>query len=1036
MPNGASVDQLYIDIQAKATKANDSIDKLVGKLDRLSISLSKINGNNLTGLANGVQKLGNAMQVMNQVKTADFTRLANNLQKMGNIDVAKLNSVASSMSHLTRAFNNLGNISNNAQKLGELAKGIAQLGYKSSTKALDNIPKLAVAMKQLMVTLSTAPKVSKNLIDMTNALAKLARTGSSSGKAVTSLSKALNIFSKSSDVSRKKSLSLASAIGKLYATYWMLFRVFGKIKEAINLSSALTEVQNVVDVTFGKYASLIEKMSETSIENFGMSELTVKQVASRFQAMGTAMGFTQGKMADMSVELTKLTADMASFYNMEQSAVAEDLESVFTGQTRPLRTYGLDLTEATLKEWAMKQGLDANIDSMSQMEKTMLRYQYVMASTGAAQGDFARTANTWANQTRILKQNLEQLGIVVGGTFINALKPLVRALNVVIGKFTEFSTAVSNSLGKIFGWTFESGGGVTSELEEGVDSADGIASGLGNAANSAKKLKQQLQGFDELNVLSSNNDNGSSGGGSAGVGSGAGETSNGQWVRTESMLEGYESELDSLYKLGDYISDRITKTLENIDWNKVYQGARNFGTGLANFLNGLLTPELFGSVGKTLANYMNTAVEAVLAFGETFNFEQFGEAIIARVKGVFINFDYSKLAKTVIVWGQGFVDLIVGAIKGAFGIVDFESTFSVVGEALDFLKEKFKGVEKIVPIVADVFKNLWNKVLVPLGKFIGDVFTPIVEIVSDIFEYFWKYVLNPLSDAIIVVVVKAFEGIADILNNAVFPSIENTIDIFSFLWKNVFEPIVNYITGTFRPVFETAFRNINTIINTARGTFEGLIDFVTGVFTGDWSKAWNGIKTTFTSIFDGVKTSATTIMTGLWSSLKNVINSIISGIEKMANAIVNGINTMIRALNKLSFKIPNWVPSLGGKSFGLNLKTVQTISIPRVYATGGFPEDGWFRANHGEIMGRFDNGQSVVANNKQITAGIAAAVYEGNKENNALIRQELSLLQRQNELLLGILEKETGISASDIFRSVRKSADEYMRTTGEPAFSY
>ena len=149
-----------------------------------------------------------------------------------------------------------------------------------------------------------------------------------------------------------------------------------------------------------------------------MSELSVKQFASTFQAMGTAMGISSSQVtkgaelinqklsktedtaytvtdsvADMSLNLTKLTADMASFYDINQSDVAKDLQAIFTGQVVPLRKYGLDLTQATLKEWALKQGLDGNIKSMSQAEKTMLRYQYVMANTANAQGDFARTAD-------------------------------------------------------------------------------------------------------------------------------------------------------------------------------------------------------------------------------------------------------------------------------------------------------------------------------------------------------------------------------------------------------------------------------------------------------------------------------------------------------------------------------------------------------------------------------------------------------------------------------------------------------------------
>ena len=187
------VDELQIEINAKATKANDSIDRLVGKLDRLTTSLRRVKGTNLNGLANGVQRLGNAMQVMNTIKTADFTRLATNLTKLGSVNVSSLNSVASSMSHLTRAFNSLGTVSANAQSVGEMAKNISKLGNKSVQTAITNIPQLAKAVNNLMTTLSKSPKVSQNVIKMTNALANLAsqtsKVGGASNKVVTGLNK-------------------------------------------------------------------------------------------------------------------------------------------------------------------------------------------------------------------------------------------------------------------------------------------------------------------------------------------------------------------------------------------------------------------------------------------------------------------------------------------------------------------------------------------------------------------------------------------------------------------------------------------------------------------------------------------------------------------------------------------------------------------------------------------------------------------------------------------------------------------------------
>ena len=693
----ADIDQLNIKIEADAQKAHSSVDTLINKLGRLNSALGGINTSNLTSLSNGIQRLSSSMQSMKNVGTADFTRLSKNIQKMGQLDSKQLGKAAGSIRRFVNALGTIDkiNVSDNAAQIGQLAKGISQLGYKSSTQAIENIPKLATAMRQLMTELSKAPKVSQNLIQMTEALAKLGRTGASSGRAATSLGKALDSYTASTNRASKGSFSLSAAIGKVYAAYWLLFRAFGKIKDAIDISSQLTEVQNVVDVTFGNMSRKVEDFAKTSIEQFGMSELSLKQYASRFQAMGSAMGISgssignansflnkqtsgyvglSNSMADVSLNLTKLTADMASFYNVEQSAVAEDLASVFTGQTRPLRQYGLDLTEATLKEWALKNGLDADIKSMSQAEKTMLRYQYVMSNTGAAQGDFARTANTWANQVRILKQNFEQLGAVVGGTLINAFKPLVQALNSVMGKLIAFAETVSNALGKIFGWKYESGSGgagttgLAADMEDAADSAGGIADNTGKAAKNIDKMKNGLRSFDELKTISMPDDSSGSGSGSGSSGDSSGASgSGGQWVKQDSIFDDYKSSIDSLYGLGEYIGNALKGAMDSIKWDEIYEKARGFGTGLASFLNGLFEGKkgetLLGKVGKTIAGALNTVINASLGFTDTFDFEQFGLNLADSVNQFFNTFDFAGLADAIDGWVQGLYASLVTAVS-------------------------------------------------------------------------------------------------------------------------------------------------------------------------------------------------------------------------------------------------------------------------------------------------------------------------------------------------------------------------------------
>ena len=346
---GAEVDSLDIKISASATRANNQIDKLINNISKLSASLGTLNTGNLTGLANGVQKLSTSMQGMSSVKGADFTRIATGITKMSMIDTASINRAASAMTQMGKSLSKITGTAEASKNISDLAKGISQLGYKSATNAIDNIPKLATAMKRLMNTLAGAPQVSQNLIDMTNALAKLARTGSASGSAAKSLTNSLNLFSSSTVKARKSSFSLAAAIGKVYASYWLLFRAVGKVKSAIDISSDLTEVQNVVVNTFGQYTDLVEKFSKSAIKAYGISELTAKETASRFQAMGIAMGAPIKKMSDMSISLTELSADLASFYNVEQADAARSLWSVFTGETEPMRKFGIDLTQNTLK---------------------------------------------------------------------------------------------------------------------------------------------------------------------------------------------------------------------------------------------------------------------------------------------------------------------------------------------------------------------------------------------------------------------------------------------------------------------------------------------------------------------------------------------------------------------------------------------------------------------------------------------------------------------------------------------------------------
>lgn len=705
-------ESIELQIKSDAQQAFKAIGNLQSKLQGLGDTLNSLNGASISNFASGMSHLATSLRSVSSIDTRTFSKIATNMEKLGNLDTARLVSSASALKSMATELSGFANISKRSAEITQLTASISKLGSKSAGYAAENIKNLGSALKEVMTTLSNAPRVSNNIIQMTNALANLSQQGSKVGSASRSLVTGFSNTTKSIKRTRSGFSGLASTIGKFYATYWLVMRAVGKLGSTVDLASQLTEVQNVVDTTFGDMASKVDDFTKTSIQDFGMSELTVKQISSRFQALGTSVGIssqqvangtavankalmsqnntlykTTDSMADMSLNLTRLAGDMASFYDVDQADVARSLQSIFTGTIAPLRRYGLDLTQATLSEWAMKNGLDANIKSMTQAEKVLLRYNYVMANTQAAQGDFAKTANTWANSVRVLKQEFQAWGSIIGSVIINALKPFVQALSKVMLKVISFTRTVADALGAIFGWTIEiSGRGST------VDGMEDIAGGVGDIGDSAdesnkkaQKLKKTLLSIDEIHALDDNSDSGggsgSGSGGSGGGGAGGGVDSS--LKKTDGLLEKYKSSIKDLYSLGKYIGDALASAMESIDWQKIYRKADNFGKGLADFLNGLISPRLFYDLGATIAGSLNTALHFLNSFGTTFDWTNFGLSIANGINGFFENFDFALLAKTINAWVQGIYTMLTTAIKNVSwkdilkGITDFLSNLDI-----------------------------------------------------------------------------------------------------------------------------------------------------------------------------------------------------------------------------------------------------------------------------------------------------------------------------------------------------------------------
>lgn len=1159
-----SIDSLQIDINANATKANDAIDRLVGKLDRLTTSLSRMNPTNLNGLANGVDRLGRAMQTMNTVKTADFTRLATNLQRLGSINVSALNSAASSMSNLTRAFNTLGTVSANAQQVGTLAGNLSRLGNASMQRAITNIPQLAIAMNNLMTTLSRSPQVSQNVIQMTNALANLSAQGSRVATASKAIQRGFNNVSVSTTKTKKSFGGLAATFGKFYASYFLIIRALKGLEKSIESTADYIEAFNYFNVALGKigsdwshqydqygyesaeaYAdSFVSRLQErlsvlsglqvktnadgsgllttTGLKNLGLNIQEITQYASQLASVTNSVGQTAEVSLAAANAFSKLGADMSSLFNIDYSSVMNNLQSGLIGQSRALYRYGIDITNATLQTYAYELGLEKAVSEMTQAEKMQLRMLAILDQSKVSWGDLANTINSPSNMMRQFTNNLNETGMVIGQLFIPLLQKVMPVVNGLTIALKELLVNLAGFLGieldlSAFGQGFT---GMDEDIED-------VSGALDDVADSAKKARAGLRAFDELKTINIPDS-------SVGKGSGYSDMIDltEEIIKaTEEYEKVWQAAYDRMENQAQEFADKISEAFGILKEDALIVGESFFANFDTSSL-GVLEEEIT-RIGDNLSSIWNneevqTALEdykeqALITIGaiagslasmessaaigtlggiadaledlEDFNVDKItsiadsvtdisaqAEKIAKSIKDVWKILEKDKFQKVVETITKIADVTILTSIENLVGVISdlfsyftdpFAENVDLISEAFDNLMgivENLLGpAETLVDIIAGNSKEYEDSFI---HKFIAELTGKATKRVKDILEDINKRLelIEKVTSAMSEFYSNAIKTITEKLENgkkatedfiqSVQDKIEPLVDWFN---EHIVEPIVkvfNWGKDTIVGVFQGLYFIVQAIWKYASGwfsstvitpivnTFSPIVEKISGFFSVAWTtikSIWGHVSGWFndnviSKVKDGFSGMVSTISMAfvtVWASLKsgvaNAMNTVLSKIESALNSLIDGINKVISGFNKVAKAAANFV---GQKYSGIS--EIGDVKLPRVsaYALGGFPEDGWFRASHGEIMGQFDNGQSVVANNMQITEGISVAVQRGNQGLISIMSQELAETRRQNEILMDILAKETGISAESLFESVRDSANSYTQRTGNPAFSW
>lgn len=208
-------------------------------------------------------------------------------------------------------------------------------------------------------------------------------------------------------------------------------------KQSVNTASNLQEVQNVVDVTFGEGAGQVDAWAKAASKSYGLSELAAKQYTGTMGAMLKSMGLADGEVLKMSTSLTGLAADFASFYNITSEEAFTKIRAGLSGEIEPLRQLGINMSIANLEAYALSQGIEKSYESMSQAEQAALRYSYLLSVSADAQGDFARTADSLANASRITSMNVERVGAGIGKELLPAVTRATVAIGGMAGELAD-----------------------------------------------------------------------------------------------------------------------------------------------------------------------------------------------------------------------------------------------------------------------------------------------------------------------------------------------------------------------------------------------------------------------------------------------------------------------------------------------------------------------------------------------------------------------------------------------------------------------
>lgn len=749
---------------------------------------------------------------------------------------------------------------------------------------------------------------------------------------------------------------LGSAVKKIGLLIGGAFAV-GKLaqfgKECVELGSDLAEVQNVVDVTFTTMSDKVNEFAKNAMISAGLSETMAKRYVGTFGAMSKSFGFSEAQAYDMSTALTQLTGDVASFYNISQDLAYIKLKSVFTGETETLKDLGVVMTQSALDQYALANGYGKTTSAMTEQEKVALRLAFVQKQLSAASGDFIRTSDSWANQVRVMQLQLQSLKATVGQGLINIFTPVLKVINILLGKlatlanafksFTELITGKKSS-----GQTSGSGAGLT-----GTDAIADTADAYGQAADNAGKLadstedvadatkdaakaaKGYLSPLDEINRYSTQDTSSTasktpssgtgSGGNSGGLAGAVGNVDYGKVAEGETALDKISKSAEKLAKLLKKLwkpfqdawkkEGKNTIDAANIALSGIAKLAKSVGKSLVEVWTNGTGTTMLTTMLRIAQNVLKTIGNIASGFADAWNKNNVGTQIIQNIADalVVVMQFIEKIAEDTATWAANldFYPLLES-------ISNLTATFAPILES-----------------VGNVLEWIYKNIVLPMLTWIIEVGLPtVINLVSKVATFLAEH--QPIVEAFGAALIGAFAaakiaGLASIIIKNVSGIAMAAKGLIALMTgtggiMGGIKAIATAIgpggifvlaVGACIAIGVLLYKNWDKIKEMA-GKVWDWISNKTRRFVEDIGKKLRGLATKMTTIWGNIKASAHQKWNAIWSTvsgfaerIKNAIvdkftsakNTVVNVFDGMRDAIRSVLNNIISVVNGAISKV-------------------------------------------------------------------------------------------------------------------------------------